>query len=67
MTTAQFFAERKAQLEAGVLSLLQRYPKTTVSIMALDLQAGTKELGRVLESMKERGLVTSYKRRWSLA
>lgn len=67
MTTAEFFAERKAQLEAGVLSILQRYPKTTVGVMASDLQAGTKELGRVLEDMKARGLVTSYKRRWSLA
>lgn len=67
MTTAEFFAERAAQLEAGVLGMLTRYPKLTVSIMASDLQAGTKELGRVLESMKERGLVTSYKRRWSLA
>lgn len=67
MTTAEYFDERTAQLELGVLELLCRYPKMTAGVMALDLKAGPKELGRILESMKARGLVTSYKRRWSLA
>lgn len=67
MTTAEFFAGRHAELEAGVLRIFRRFPALTTSAMASELRAGPKELTRVLESMRVRGLVTRFKRRWSLS
>ncbi|MFA6165414.1 MAG: hypothetical protein WC700_02275 [Gemmatimonadaceae bacterium] len=67
MTTAEFFAGRHAELEAGALALLRRSTALTATAMASDLRAGSKELTRVLESMRVRGLVTRFNRRWSLA
>lgn len=67
MTSAEYFAARHAELETGALALLGQGESLTVSTMARELEAGTKELTRVLESMRVRGLVTRFQRRWSIA
>ncbi len=66
MTTAQFFAERQAQLVAGVLKALAGGVALTGTMLRRELSAGAKELTRVLDTMRDRGLVTSRNRWWTL-
>ena len=64
--TEAYFAQRHAQLEAGVLTLLRPGVQRTATELRHALNAGMREIARVLQSMRTRGLIRSQRRRWDL-
>ena len=66
MTSAEFFATRHAQLEAGTLNLLAGQGQQTATQLRSQLRAGMRELDRVLQSMRVRGLIRSRRKKWEL-
>lgn len=64
--TAAYFAHRNAQLEQGVVKLLTPCVQLTATELRHHLSAGMRELDRVLQSMRTRGLIRSERRRWEL-
>lgn len=66
MTTAEFFAQRAAELEAGTLRLLEAEGPQTATHLRVRLAAGMRELDRVLQRMRQAGLIRSQRRVWEL-
>lgn len=64
MTTAEFFAQRSAELQAGVLHLLECGDPLTATQLRVHLGAGMRELDRVLQKMRQSGLIQSRRQRW---
>jgi hypothetical protein len=67
MTTAEFFAARHAELEAGVRRILAEQEQQTASHLARQLGAGMRELDRVLQQMRKDGVIVTQRRWWRLA
>jgi hypothetical protein len=66
MTTAQYFAERNAVLREGVRGLLRPGFALTASQLRVQLNAGMRELDRVLQQMRVAGEIRSRRQRWEL-
>ena len=66
MTVDEFFATRRAELEAGVRRLLAARSPQTATQLRVQLGAGMRELDRVLQQLRKDGAIVSRRRWWEL-